>query len=120
MTCVTTRLADTQPKVKKIRQAYEEDNCSDSESYEEQLLTTRISRAPFSCGYEVGAGKTLQTLPSQMPFIWQIFIENIDPFIKVLHIPTMTKVMQDSNGKFDKKAERSSPSSILSPFLFEI
>ncbi|KAH7238007.1 hypothetical protein B0J15DRAFT_376741, partial [Fusarium solani] len=43
----------------------------------------------------------LRPLPSQMLFIWQTFIENVDPFIKVLHVPTVSKMIHDSRGNFD-------------------
>ena len=33
--------------------------------------------------------------PSQMLFLWQVYIENVDPFIKVLHVPTVTKTVRE-------------------------
>lgn len=33
-------------------------------------------------------------MPSQMLFIWQTFQDNVDPFVKVLHTPTVTQVLQ--------------------------
>lgn len=38
----------------------------------------------------------LHPLPSQIPFIWQVYVENVDPLIKILHIPTMTKVIREA------------------------
>ena len=35
-----------------------------------------------------------------MLFLWQIYTENIDPFIKVLHVPTMTKIIRELRGRF--------------------
>ena len=43
----------------------------------------------------------LRPLPSQMPFLWQIYVDNVDPFIKVLHVPTMTKVIRDLRGSYE-------------------
>ena len=40
----------------------------------------------------------LHPLPSQMLFLWQVYIENVDPFMKVLHVPTMTKVIRELRG----------------------
>lgn len=40
-------------------------------------------------------------LPSQMLFLWQIYTENVDPFIKILHRPTMTKVIQEIRTSYD-------------------
>jgi hypothetical protein len=42
----------------------------------------------------------LHPLPSQMLFIWQIYMNNVDPFIKVLHVPTITKVIQEIRGSY--------------------
>ena len=42
----------------------------------------------------------LYPLPSQMLFLWQIYVENIDPFIKVLHVPSMTKVVRELKGSY--------------------
>lgn len=35
-----------------------------------------------------------------MLFLWQIYVENIDPFMKVLHMPTMTKVIREMRGSY--------------------
>lgn len=40
----------------------------------------------------------LHPLPSQMLFIWQIYMDNVDPFMKVLHVPTMTKIIRELRG----------------------
>lgn len=42
----------------------------------------------------------LYPLPSQMLFLWQIYTDNIDPFMKVLHVPTMTKVIRELKGTY--------------------
>lgn len=38
---------------------------------------------------------TLHPLPSQVPFIWQVYVENVDPLVKILHVPTMNKLIRD-------------------------
>jgi hypothetical protein len=40
-------------------------------------------------------------LPSQVLFLWQIYVDNVDPLMKILHVPTMTKVIQQLRGTFD-------------------
>ncbi|KAL9074834.1 MAG: hypothetical protein Q9161_001972 [Pseudevernia consocians] len=40
----------------------------------------------------------LNPLPSQMLFLWQTYMDNVDPFMKVLHVPTMTKVIRELIG----------------------
>lgn len=42
----------------------------------------------------------LYPLPSQMLFLWQIYTDNIDPLMKVLHVPTMTKVVRELKGTY--------------------
>ncbi|EEU39044.1 uncharacterized protein NECHADRAFT_94408 [Fusarium vanettenii 77-13-4] len=42
----------------------------------------------------------LNPMPSQMLFIWQAYVENVDPFIKVLHVPTVEKVVRELRGNF--------------------
>jgi hypothetical protein len=36
-----------------------------------------------------------------MLFLWQVYVENVDPFIKVLHMPSMTKVIRELKGSYD-------------------
>jgi hypothetical protein len=43
----------------------------------------------------------LYPLPSQMLFLWQIYMDNVDPFMKILHVLTMTKVIRELRGSYD-------------------
>lgn len=43
----------------------------------------------------------LRPLPSQMLFIWRTYVENVDPFIKILHVPTVSNMVYNSRGNFD-------------------
>ncbi|KAG8668942.1 hypothetical protein FPOAC2_08247 [Fusarium poae] len=46
--------------------------------------------------------RSLHPLSAQGSFLWQIFLENIEPLVKVLHIPTMSKLMaQVRRGEHD-------------------
>jgi len=38
---------------------------------------------------------TLHPPQAQVPFLWQIYVDNIDPLIKILHVPTMSKNVRD-------------------------
>lgn len=42
----------------------------------------------------------LHPLPSQMLFLWQTYMDNVDPFMKVLHVPTLTKVIRELRGSY--------------------
>jgi hypothetical protein len=39
--------------------------------------------------------KSLHPLPSQIPFYWQTFLENVNPLVKILHVPTMSKTIKE-------------------------
>ena len=44
--------------------------------------------------------ESLHFLPLQMMSLWQIYMDNVDPFMKVLHVPTVTKVMRELRGSY--------------------
>ena len=39
-----------------------------------------------------------QPLPSQIPFLLDVFAENVNFFGQIVHIPTVTKMIRDSRG----------------------
>ncbi|KAI1765639.1 fungal-specific transcription factor domain-containing protein [Hypoxylon sp. FL1150] len=39
--------------------------------------------------------RKLHPLPSQIPFIWQVYQENVDPLVKILHVPSMNKTIRE-------------------------
>ena len=39
--------------------------------------------------------KSLHPLPSQIPFYWQIFLENVHPMTMLIHRPTMSKTIKE-------------------------
>ncbi|KAH7186602.1 hypothetical protein DER44DRAFT_802236 [Fusarium oxysporum] len=56
----------------------------------------------------------LRPLPSQMLFIWQTYVENVDSSIKVLHVPTVSRLIHDSRGNFSLLP------SFMEPLMFSI
>lgn len=36
-----------------------------------------------------------------MLFLWHIYVDNVDPFMKILHVPTMTKVIRELRGSYE-------------------
>ncbi|KAK6532794.1 hypothetical protein TWF281_006970 [Arthrobotrys megalospora] len=38
--------------------------------------------------------------PSQMLLIWQTYVDDIDPFVKILHVPSMTRLIRDLRGQY--------------------
>ena len=35
-----------------------------------------------------------------MLFLWHIYVDNVDPFMKILHVPSMTKVIRELRGSY--------------------
>lgn len=59
---------------------------------------TRSSQS-FVFGDSAGSLDSLNPLPSQMLFIWQTYVDNIDPFLKILHVPSMEKAIRELKGR---------------------
>ena len=36
-----------------------------------------------------------------MPFLWQTYVDNVDPFTKVLHVPTLARTIRELKGSYD-------------------
>jgi hypothetical protein len=45
--------------------------------------------------------KSLHPLPSQIPFYWQTFLENVNPLVKIIHVPTMDKTIKGVQNNLD-------------------
>jgi hypothetical protein len=45
--------------------------------------------------------KDVYPLPSQLLFLWKIYLDNVDPFIKILHAPTMTKTIREIRSSYE-------------------
>lgn len=41
-------------------------------------------------------------LPSHVPFLWQVFLENVEPLLKILHVPSAERIMRDARKSIDK------------------
>lgn len=46
--------------------------------------------------------RKLHPLPSQIPFIWQVYCENVDPVAKILHVPTMDNAIRKLRTDMDR------------------
>lgn len=46
--------------------------------------------------------RPLHPLPSMIPFMWQIYQENVDPIVKILHVPTMNKLIREIRTNLDR------------------
>ncbi|PKX93523.1 Zn(II)2Cys6 transcription factor [Aspergillus novofumigatus IBT 16806] len=103
-----------------INAASHEDDAADSiytPSLQSSHRTISASATSFlfsSRSMSTASTEDLRPLPSQTLFTWQTFVENVDPFIRVLHVPTICKMIPDSRGNFDVL-----PSS-MEPLMFSI
>ena len=68
-----------------------------------QTVVNDTSHQSFIMGYSSSNVnlKRLHPLPSQIPFYWQKYIENVDPLVKITHTPTMNKVIREVQSKLD-------------------
>lgn len=83
-----------------------EDDFEDSDAEPSAVATEQeksISHQSFIFGYRSADVdlRPLHPLPSQIPFMWQVFQENVDPILKILHIPTTTKLIRDVRKNLD-------------------
>ncbi|OBR09800.1 Fungal specific transcription factor domain-containing protein [Colletotrichum higginsianum IMI 349063] len=70
----------------------------------EQPVDAATDHHSFILGYrssDVDLRK-LHPLPSQIPFMWQIYQENVEPLLKILHIPTMEKLIRNMRRNIDE------------------
>ncbi|KAK5991896.1 Transcription factor vrtR1-like protein [Cladobotryum mycophilum] len=106
--------ATVQEEVKRIRETFEELEEDEQEADFPHLSDISASSPPHDSfpgasasfvfnspgSVDVRALEQLRPLPPHTLFIWQLFIDNVDPFFKVLHVPTMSQVVQESKGQF--------------------
>jgi hypothetical protein len=45
--------------------------------------------------------RPLHPLPSQIPFMWLTYQENVDPLVKVLHVPSMNKLVRETRNNLE-------------------
>ncbi len=84
----------------------DESDLSDVEASPESpgLEKRTVNHQSFLLGYRSADVdlRSLHPLPSQIPFMWQVYQENVDPILKVLHVPTMTQFIRDIRKNHDK------------------
>ncbi|KAK1962987.1 fungal-specific transcription factor domain-containing protein [Colletotrichum sublineola] len=69
----------------------------------QQTVDAATDHHAFILGYrssDVDLRK-LHPLPSQIPFMWQVYQENVEPLLKILHIPTMEKLIRNMRRSID-------------------
>ena len=66
-------------------------------------VVTDASHQSFVVGYSSSNVnlQTLHPLPSQIPFYWQTFLENVQPLVKIIHTETMDKTIKEVQHNLD-------------------
>ena len=80
-----------------------EDSPPTAERFEARIDNGPPDHHAFIFGYRSADVdlRPLHPLPSQMPFIWQVYVENVDPLVKILHKPTMERLIRDMRVSLD-------------------
>lgn len=89
----------TQWKLSYVRRALEDDDETSLDPSLELYGEQQNFSLPFFWGSQADTGARLQPLPSQLSFIWEIFVDRVDPFIKVLHVPTTYEIIKTAKCK---------------------
>ncbi|XEV07606.1 hypothetical protein FSHL1_012893 [Fusarium sambucinum] len=110
----TSRLSELSHMIKlhNVDQNYSDDHSEESPTPLDASTFNSVTRVPLeqpvsleSHGFVLGCNPTNSNLssrhpsPSQIPFFWQTFVENVDPLIKIFHSPTTGKVVRGIQGR---------------------
>lgn len=97
--------------IEEIREIVEEDNNSSANSeapdYDDlpDIFTSKPSSGhqSFVFGYSSSTVdlRPLHPLPSQIPFFWSTYVENVDPLTKIFHVPTMSAAIKEATKCWD-------------------
>ncbi|RFU80574.1 fungal specific transcription factor domain-containing [Trichoderma arundinaceum] len=91
-------------ELRSVRKAFETSCIFDFNNPEDgaSALGIMTDQIPFTLGQYSPYEQILHPTPHLIPFIWRVYVENVDPFIKVLHVPTMAEIIQLSEDGFEK------------------
>lgn len=90
-------------QINQLRAETEMLNEVDSEGSDEDSSPGAVHPYPDQVdhhGFVLGYSSTnvdlrkMHPLPSQIPFLWQVYQENVEPLVKILHVPSMNKTIR--------------------------
>lgn len=89
-------ISDEVEEIRDMLHYQEMDSDSDAPAAPSNVITEPDHQS-FIMGYNSSDVdlKSLHPLPSQIPFYWQTFLENVQPLVKIMHTPTMNKVIKE-------------------------
>ncbi|OTA98001.1 hypothetical protein M426DRAFT_70591 [Hypoxylon sp. CI-4A] len=94
-------------EIRQVRESFEQEDEGDTDvesaySANSPFTHTKSAYASFifpNSNISDGFTDDMFPLPSQMLFIWRTYVENIDPMVKVLHVPTVSHVLENCRGQ---------------------
>ncbi|CAK7266670.1 hypothetical protein SEPCBS57363_002207 [Sporothrix epigloea] len=99
---INDELDNLRAETKRISES--ESDLSDSSSTPQQADDQpEDDHHSFIFGYQSSAVdlQPLHPLPSQIPYIWHVYQENVDSVVKILHIPTTSKLIREACTNLD-------------------
>ncbi|KAK0732529.1 fungal-specific transcription factor domain-containing protein [Apiosordaria backusii] len=100
---ITDELNEIRRESQNIHDESEDSDDEATPESSEHVRPSVLSHQSWIMGYSSADVdlRPLHPLPSQIPFIWQVFQENVDPILKVLHVPSMNKLIRDYRRNLD-------------------
>lgn len=95
-------LAQVDELVELVFEDYKEED-DDSSPETQDLSPAENDHQSFVLGYSSSNVdlRQLHPLPSQLPFYYQVYVEKVDPLLKMLHKPTLEKMMKEAADGLD-------------------
>ncbi|KAL7952942.1 fungal-specific transcription factor domain-containing protein [Trichoderma compactum] len=90
-------------ELRSVREAFETSDIIDLTAFEDSLSADEAEsgQIPFTFSQSNLLESAFHPAPHLLSYIWQVYVENVDPFIKVLHVPTITEVIRLAEAGFD-------------------
>lgn len=97
------QLDEIRNESRRLTDGESEDSADDDESVIAVANRTVGDHHAFVFGYRSADVdlRSLHPLPSQIPYMWQLYQENVDPIVKVLHTPTVDKLIKETRKDLD-------------------
>jgi hypothetical protein len=89
--------------VKTVFEDYKDEEDDSSPETQDYLPSTDNDHQSFVLGYSSSNVnlRQLHPLPSQLPFYFQVYAQKVDPLLKLLHLPSLEKMMKEAANDLD-------------------
>jgi hypothetical protein len=84
--------------VQMVFEDYKDEDEESSPETQEYSPSTDKDHQSFVLGYSSSNVnlRQLHPLPSQLPFYFQVYAQKVDPLVKLLHLPSLEKMMKEA------------------------